>query len=290
MIDKTIGIASMEKFDNRLFNTVGSSRIRVRWLLPFWEEAEEFIIGKKYEILIFQKVYWLSMMKKFTGIKIMDLADPDWLENKPVFEYIDMADGVVTSTQPLADYIKKLRPKALVKCIPDRILLSEAKPVKKEHNRVLKTLVWYGYSQNAHYLYSTFDEIIKRGLELTIISNEPFNAPSSYKNNLKIHNIPWDYETINKYIIDNDAVLMPDPVGDQKSRYKSNNKTIQAWSLGMPVIKVPEDLEKFLMQEDREKESKRVRKEIEDNWLVQKSVEEYREFILKVKERKNGKK
>ena len=43
-MDKTVALCTMEKFDNRMPNSVGSSRIRMRWMLPYWEQAEEFII------------------------------------------------------------------------------------------------------------------------------------------------------------------------------------------------------------------------------------------------------
>ena len=102
-MNKKVGLLTMEKMDNRLFNSVGSSRIRMRWMLPYWDEAEEYGIAKEYETLVFQKVYWGAMMDAFKGVKILDLCDPDWLENKPVFEFVDKVDAVVTSTPALAD-------------------------------------------------------------------------------------------------------------------------------------------------------------------------------------------
>lgn len=270
---------TMEKMDNREFNSVGSSRIRARWLLPYWDECEEYCIGKDYSFLIFQKVYWKPMMEKFEGIKILDLADPDWLENKPVFEFIDLADAVTTSTQALADYIQKMRPKMLVKCIPDRIYLPEATPIKEDYGDTLKTLVWFGYSQNTHYLYSAFDQLINMDIELIIISNTPFEPSLMYKGRLKLKNIPYNYETLNKELIKYDAVLMTDPVGDERAKYKSNNKTLQAWSLGMPVIKVPADLDAMRSPEARKAEGMRVRKEIEEKFDVKYSVKEYQQII-----------
>ena len=46
-IKKDTGCLSMEKIGNRAVNSVGSSRIRLRWLLNYWPEAEEYIIGKE---------------------------------------------------------------------------------------------------------------------------------------------------------------------------------------------------------------------------------------------------
>lgn len=286
-MDKNVALCTMEKFDNRMPNSVGSSRIRMRWMLPYWQEAEEYIIGKKYDTMIFQKVYWADMMDAFKGVKILDLCDPDWLENKPVFEFVDRVDAVTTSTQALADYIKKLRPdKKHVICIPDRVYMPESVPVKEDYGDRLKTLVWFGYAHNAHYLYNTFDEIIARGLELVCVSEAPIEPPITYRNMLKIHNVAFNYASLNKEMIKYDAILLPEPHGDEKAKYKSNNKTLQAWALGMPVIKVPEDIDKFLTAESRMAEGKARRKEIEDKWDVRFSVDEYKALIDEIKKEK----
>ena len=277
----------MEKFDNRPYDSIGSSRIRVRWLLPYWEEAEEYVIGKKYDVLMFQKVYWPAMMKAFEGVKILDLCDPDWLEGRSVLEFVDLADVTTTSTEALAEYIRKLRPNAFVQCVPDRVYLPEYEVVKTKHEGPLKKIGWFGYAHNAHYLYSTFDELIKRGIELVTISEQPIEPSLMYKGKIKLTNVPFNYDTLNRELGKCDAVLLPDPSAmDERGKYKSNNKTIQTWAIGMPVIKVPEDLDRFNDPKEREAEGIRARKEVEEKWDVKLSVDEYREIIRKVKEKK----
>jgi hypothetical protein len=279
----------MEKFDNREFNSVGSSRIRARWLLNYWPEAEEYVIGRKYEVLIYQKVYWDTMLENFEGIQILDLCDPDWLEGKPVFEYIDLVDAVTTSTEALAEYIRKLRPNGFVQCVPDRIYIPEHQPVKTEHIGPLKNLAWFGYSHNAHYLISTFDELIKRDLELVFISNAPFDVPLMYRGKLKVQNVPYNYDTIFRELVKVDAVLLPVPSGDEKAKYKSNNKVLSSWAQGLPVVAVPEDLDRFMSAEERKKESELRLQEIKDKWDVKYSVDEYVKIIETIrKRRKNG--
>lgn len=273
--------------DNRLTNSVGSSRIRMRWLLPFWEEAEEYGIAKQYEILIFQKVYWGAMMDAFNGIKILDLCDPDWLENRPVFEFIDKVDAVTTSTEPLAEFVRKMRPNKLVKCIPDRVLLSEAPMLKKEHAKDLRKVAWFGYSGNAHYLIRTFDELIARDIEVTIISDSPIEAPSSYRGKLKVHNITYNEATLNKELLKADALLLPMPHGDERAKYKSDNKTLHGWALGLPVIRMPEDFDLLATKEAREQASVENRKTVEEKYDTKYSVDEYRELIEEIKKIKN---
>jgi len=58
---------------------IGSSRIRGEWLANNCGDTEIFIQGKAYDVVIYQKAYWVEHAKLFKGIKILDLCDPDWL-------------------------------------------------------------------------------------------------------------------------------------------------------------------------------------------------------------------
>lgn len=275
-----IGFCTMEKFDNRVKDSVGSSRIRGNWLIKYWPEAEEYKIGEKYDVIIFQKVYWREMMERFEGIKILDICDPDWVEGKPVLEFTDMCHATVSSTQPLADYMKKFRPESNILCIPDRVDLDVHKR-KEKHEGEAKSIVWFGYSQNIHYIYKTFDDIMKAGLELIIVADQPFNPPLGYQA-LKVKNIPYSYPQVHNEIVKADMVLMPETDEDVRGVFKSNNKTLTAWALGMPVVKTWEDLERFKSAEERQKEADKRYQEIKDRWLVQKSVAEYKELIARI--------
>ena len=282
---KNIGFCGMEKFDNRRKNSVGSSRIRVKWLLNYWPEAEDYVMGGQYDTIVFQKVYWRNMLDEFKGNMIMDLCDPDWLEGKPVFEFIDKVDAVTTSTEPLAEYIRKMRPKKLVQCVPDRIYIPEHKPVKKVHKGRMQKVVWFGYGQNVQYITRTFDELIQKGLELIVISNEPYNPPLAYKN-LQVTNVAYSYPGIHAELVKADAVLMPDPIGDERGKYKSNNKTLQSWAVGMPVINLPDDMDRFMDAKERQKESEKRLAEIKNKHDVQLSVKEMKAIIKEIEKRK----
>lgn len=277
-----IGFCTMEKFDNRLKDTVGSSRIRGNWLIQYWPEAEEYVIGNTYDVMIFQKVYWESFLHStdYQGIKILDICDPDWLEGKPVMEYVDFMDATVTATPALAEFIAKMRPNARVVCIPDRVDLAVHRR-KDVYLGPLKKLVWFGYSQNVHYIEQTFPDLINKGIELTIICDHPYNPPSSYKN-IKLTNIPYSYPDIHREIVKHDAVLLPATRSDERGKFKSNNKTLTAWALGMPVVVVPEDLDRFSSAEERQKEGNERRKEVEEKWDVKQSVEEYKTLISRI--------
>lgn len=285
-MEKKVGLITFEKMDNRVENSVGSSRIRMRWMLPFWKEAEEYVIGKKYDVLVFQKVYWDTMMDAFEGIKILDLCDPDWLTKNPVFEYVDRVDAVVTSTEALAKFVRKMRPDKVVRCIPDRVYLPEAVPVKQVHSDKIRKVVWFGYAHNSYYIQRTFDILLQKGVELIVIADSPIEAPIGYRGKIKVTNIVYNYQTINKELIKADAVLLPEPYGDLRATFKSNNKTLQAWSLGMPVISDPDDFDKFASKEAREEESKKRLQEIKDKWDVALSAKEYQELVAELEKLK----
>ncbi len=290
-MEKKIGILSFERVSNRPKGSVGSSRMRVEWPLHHWPEAEEYRIGGEYEVLIYQKVYWDEMMENFKGIQILDLCDPDWLEGRDVMRYIDLVDAVVTSTRALADYILKYRPDKLVRCIPDRVYLPECEPLKEDFS-TKKSCVWFGYAHNTKYLIKTLDFVRTWGYRLTIIADQPVTVPNSWAD-LDVIYIPHPgHPKINVELVKHDFALLPDPSEmDLRGKFKSNNKVTQAWSLNVPVVRVPEDFERFcLTPESRQAEAERARKEIVEKYDVKQSVEEYRKLIEEIKNaRRNNK-
>lgn len=279
-MEKTVGIITMEKVENRKINSVGSSRIRARWLLNYWPEAEEWTMGRKYDVVIFQKAYFKKLAEEFKGIKIFDICDPDWLDPRPVFEMISYCDAVTVPTQPLADFLKKMTKKP-VYIIPDRVNLDEIKYVKFEHKGKAKNAVWFGYSSNLKYITRTFDFLHGKGLSLTLISDEQLDH---LETPLQYRFIKYRYETINEEVIKADFVLMPDTADpDGRLKYKSNNKIIQSWAWGMPVAKTPDEINRFMDGEERQKESEARLKEVAEKYDVRLSVEEYRKVINTIK-------
>ncbi len=275
-----IGIATMEAFDNRQPNSVGSSRIRGRWLLKYWPEAELYRMGIKYDVLIFQKVYWESMMKQFEGIKILDLCDPDWLEGRSVMEYANLCDAVTTSTEALAAYIRQFV-KVPVQCIPDRLELSEFPYRPSKFTGKLRRVVWFGYHQNFDYLHNSIPLLIDYGIELTVIADTPYVVPGGLRG-AKVTNLQYKQSTLYEELQRADALFLPNPATmaiDMKGRYKSNNKVIQGWALGIPVITEPDDVDRLNDPEERRKEVEKRYEEVKRLYDVRLSVDEYVKLI-----------
>jgi len=276
-----IGIITMEQADNRPINSVGSSRIRGRWLWKYWDEAEEYMIGEKYDGIIFQKVYWKEMLEQFEGIKILDICDPDYLEGKPVMEYINMCDACVTSTEPLAEYIRKFTNVPVV-CIPDRLDLSEFTIQREKHIGKPARAFWFGYSQNDHYINRTIPFLKRHNIQLVVFSNQMYQPPGGY-GKVDYKWIEYDQSKLLQEMVKCDIALLPDPsTVDIRGKYKSNNKDQVAWACGVPVVKQPEDLERFIDPLEREKEAKEKLRLVRSEYDVKISVQEYKELVHEI--------
>jgi len=280
MSNKKIAILPWEIYEGR--KNIGSSKIRSFWVNKYWDESEIFVQGRKYDTVIYQKCYWVEHAKLFKGIKILDLCDPDWLSwGYRIKEMIEEVDGITTSTEELAESIRKFTKKP-VKCIPDRVDLEDFK-FKKVHEGEAKSVVWFGYSQNSEILKPVVHFLIKNKLDLIIVSDKNF---ASFPNqNINISFYKWKGETAYSDIIKGDIAVNPTSK-DGKWKYKSNNKTLISWCLGLPVASSPEDFKKFMSEKSRTKENVKRMKEVKEKWLVEKSVEEYKEFIKYIEKTK----
>lgn len=287
MSNKKVGIYLFETFHGR--KNVGSSRIRGKWLDKYWDESELFQYGRKYEVVIYQKVYDPKHAKAFNGIKILSLCDPDflWWQYQTV-EMMEEVDAIVTSTEELAIAIRNFTDKPVI-CIPDRLDLEFHKG-RKFHQDKARTVIWYGYSSGFDMLKGIPHFLTKYNLNLTVISNKGYYLSSQddkeFKSKgLELTNYPWTLETVNHDIMTGDIVINPQQ-NRGKWKYKSNNKTIKAWALGMPVANDPKELERFLDPEERNKEAKKRIQEIKDNYNITKSVQEFKTLIEQIKNEK----
>lgn len=287
-----IGIFTNEMYTNAQKDSIGSSRIRCNWLLPYWPEAEEFKIAVKYDVVIFQKAYFIEYMKIFDGIKILDLCDPDWVEGKPVVESIELCDAVTVSSQGLYDYLQKITKKPIF-LIPDRVDMN-AHQEKKEHTAKAQSVVWFGYHHNQVVLDAVLPALKRLGLNLTVISDLPYMPNTAIDGIDKtwltshIKNIKYDQQTINQEIIEGGDFVLNYRPESGKFIYKSENKTIIAWALGMPVAKTVEELERFIDPEERKKEAQLRLDEIKEKYTTDKSVVEYKNVIENIQNTKAG--
>lgn len=270
---KNIGILTFDQMFQK--KNTGSSRIRATWLIKYWEEAEKFQQGKLYDIIIFQKAYFKEMAKEFNGIKILDICDPDWLDGMEVVSFCKYVDSITVPTEALKLELENMTDKPVF-IVKDRIDL-ETIPDPKVHIGRAKKCVWFGYSHNSDVLDPTLMKIRSLGLELMVISDGNYTSGEC-----KVENIKWDVETVNSEIQKADFVLLPKRLSG-KGKYKSENKIVQSWALGMPVAESPEDMERFMNEEERIKEAEEKRKFVFENYDVKDSVKEMKVVIESIK-------
>lgn len=274
-----IGFLTMEKYENRRKDSVGSSRIRGRWVMKYCEILKEFRNGRTYDAVIYQKAYWKEHIDVFDGVKIFDLCDPDWLDGRPLLELSEQIDAFTVPTVALRDYMAQMLNKP-VYIIPDRIDPDEHTPVKLEHVGKARTAVWFGYSQNHKVLDPVVDSLHNRGIKLVCISDRNYFQADV--------NLKYDYQTLNQDLIKYDFAVMPTLPDDFRFHFKSNNKDLTCWALGLPVAKSGDDVERFMDPAEREKESLLRREEVLTKYHSKLSGDEYLKIISEIYAKKKG--
>lgn len=271
-------------FDRDRKEKTGSARIRAHNLIDYsGNEFEEFVVGKKYDAVVYQKNYWYDHAEVYQGIKILDICDPDWLAGQTTIEivrFINLMTGIVANTDKMADYIKKLTDKP-VTVIEDRHDMASMKQ-ERIHKGEAKSVIWFGYSHNAKRLKDFIPALTKLGLKITIMSNEYVSLSDhgneDFKDNENFVYWPDTIEKVNLEIIKHDICLLPTSKR-WSEQYKSNNKTTHAWALGMPVANYTEDLERFMNEDERNMEKELRMAKTRKDYDCKISVNEYKAFI-----------
>lgn len=262
-----IAFVLMDNFWQR--KGIGSSRIRGRWIIKYLNriegvEAEELVQGKEYDVMVFQKVYWKEMARAFQGINILDICDPDWLEGAEVVSFCKEMDLITVPTEAMKEAIEKFTDTP-VAIIPDGVDM-EILPPQKKHMGTAKKVVWFGYSNNMEVLYPAFSSIKKLGLKLLVVSDGNLNTSEC-----EVENVKWNAETCDAIYQEADFALLPEKTNG-RFLYKSNNKTLHAWALGLPVAKTQQEMERFMNGEERKKEATIRYAEAKEGFSVAKSA------------------
>jgi len=279
-----IGILTFEKFHRKPFNSIGSSRIRVNDMVKYWDDAEIYKYGQKYDVMIYQKVYWTEHAKTFRGLKILDICDADFMHwGYKTIEMLQYCDALVTPTQKLAVALARYTDKP-VWVIPDRMDLNNY-PHKKTHTGKAKKIGWYGYAQNFHIvnesgIMKALYDLNKKAadLEFIAISNGMYVPPAFAKDAVKITNYRWSLKTVNQDIQKCDIIINP-KLESGPYQYKSNNKTLHALALGVPVAHDLNELLALMDGDARNTEIEEKTKLLKDKYHITQSVEEYKNLI-----------
>jgi predicted metal-dependent hydrolase len=102
----------------------------------------------------------------------------------------------------------------------------------------------------------------------------------------EVENITWDEKTVDDEIQKADFALFPDNLSG-RGKYKSNNKTVHAWALGLPVAKTKNDMIRFLEEEERIKESTERLEQVWREYNVKISAQQMDELVNDIWKTKN---
>ena len=290
MESNRVGILTFEQM--QAMQNFGSTRIRALSLLNYWPEAELFRIGQRYATVIFQKAYWLEYAEKFDGVKILDLCDPDLLHwGSHCKAMADTCDVVTTSTKSLEDIVSRYTATPTF-CIPDRVDLNSVRGLRKCHseNGPTRTAAWFGYSMNFPSLDCAVPELLLHGINHLIVVadyDKPYWLPLEFYGTMRVTNYVWNIETVYGHLLEADIVLNY-RLDSGRWKYKSNNKTILAWALGLPVAHSVRELAALLSEEARIQEADMRYQEVQRDYDVSQSVIEYKSLIARIMTQKNG--
>jgi hypothetical protein len=261
---------------------VGSSFLRATGVANNATDFEIWKHGKKYDNLIFQKVYWKEMLEIFKGPKILDLCDPDWLNGElNITEIGALADAVTCSSKRLTDFTAKVFPDKIVRYVPDRLDFKIFPAPKSNHNKNVKKIVWFGFIHNAYETLSSFSSILKKyNLALTVIADHPYSRKDTILE-LKPRFIQYDQRTVYSLLQDHDIVL--NPKSDKASyRYKSNNKSVISWKLGLPVAESVNELMRFFELDERKMETETRQQLVNQEYNITKSIDQYKSIFKEI--------
>lgn len=297
-----ISIIDFAHYHGRDPKTIGSTYLRSVNLVAKDKDFFHWTQGARADAYIFQKVYWDEIMRLIKEPKILDLADPDIFKGKMKggvdIRYISQfIDAITCSSEELTKQIKKYV-NIPVYHVPDRLNF-DLFPEPKIHKGRAKTVVWFGYAHNAKKVLQDYigQALQSMKLKLLVVSDKEF-MPSETETKtgvkvipewqgVEIKNIKYDSDTAYYEIRKADIAINPSSM-DASFKYKSNNKTIIAWRLGLPQANCPEDFQKYLDPEERNKEVAKRVKEVEKDYDIKLSGIQYKDIIKEIL--KNSKK
>lgn len=266
--------------------TVGSTYLRFDQLHALDHSFERWVHGKRYDNLIFQKAYWTDMMDLFDGPKILDLCDPDWIEQQlDILEVCKGVHAVTCSSPELTDLMRGYLPDKIVECVPDRLNLESFPASRKKHEGRPKEAVWFGYVHNAR---ETLGQLVPflsdNGLKLTIVADAPYEMDEEAETlGMEYRFIKYDQATVYDHLREADVVLNP---RSERAvfRFKSNNKSLIGWQLGIPVAATIHDLERLMDPRERNREVAEKQAMIVRDYDIRQSIGQYRSLFQRIRQ------
>lgn len=268
-----------------------SVRFRALWPTKYMIGADAYDGTQRlgdYDGFVFQKFYlsdkarhWSHAFQDAGAVLAFDLCDADFLlsdaHRERMLKVLPRFDFAVAPTEPLVEWLRQWLPAFL---IPDRLDLSLHAERHVPQDRKPR-LVWFGNSGNLVTLEKIWPAACDLDLSLTILSDRlvpPWDGrPVKF--------VEWTLEGANAVIARHDMALNP-KLDTGHFAFKSNNKTVTAWALGVPVAETPEQLATLMDFELRKLESAYRLAEVAAHYDVRISALEWAGLFAEWRERR----
>ncbi len=233
-----------------LVQNSASSRFRCEWVARYWPEASIWHNGipfYNYDAYVFQKAYTLKFLEIAQTVKddgkiiIFDVCDAGWdISTRDLFErMMKLADYVTCSSEYIRQYVVRTYRKP-VYFIPDRVDLREFPTIKAHSDEGTRRVIWFGNRNTIPYLIAMNDVLFlankKTPFTLVLLSDTFDGYTPIGPEGPEIEKVVWSREKANDTILSCDMTLNPHDFDIETGRAKSDNKTITAWALGLPVV------------------------------------------------------
>jgi hypothetical protein len=223
----------------------GSSRMRAYWVAEHMQDATVIQVGEALpdaDVYIWQKTVNTEQIASMPNARhYWDVCDPSWWwQPEECREIADLMDGIVASSQALADDFNEWYEEETAVCIPDR-LNPDHFPKKRQHqNTDPVRFIWFGVAVNRIALFgamANMERLVANGhnIELTIMDDRP-DIPAQFTNKFPVYHVRWELDKENEILASHDIALLP-PYPGAWGKVKSNNKTITAGLCELPVTK-----------------------------------------------------
>ena len=240
------------------------------------------------DTIIWQKIVDVGFIREHPELcHYWDVCDPMWWWSpQPSRDTAGLMTGIVASNQALADDFNLWYGEQKAICIPDRLDLSHF-PIQRQHVDASPVrLIWFGMSVNRIALFAALvnvERLVANGyrIELTLCDDSP-DKPLQITDMFPFYHVRWELNTENKIIAAHDLALLP-PYPGPWGQVKSNNKHLTAWACGVPSVDGQDyaELERAVQSVTwRSEMSRLMRLEVEKQWAVERSAEEWTRLLF----------
>jgi hypothetical protein len=235
----------------------GSARVRAEWVARYWDGAEVYDRSQPLagcDLYVFQKAYLTSEPRMWIAAAArwrdggacrlaFDLCDPDFLEEehrRRMLDVLPLFDFAVAPTEALAEWLGRYLP---ARVIPDRVDVEEVRGYGRARltDSDTPTCVWAGYERNVAALDALRPMVEEMGLPLVVLALDG----------------PLPFGEFWRRVLGTGEVLLNPRPEDGRLSYKSDNKTVIAWTLGMPVARTVDELRRLADPTERSNSAKR---------------------------------